>query len=160
MFVHSYQMLSAQQKIPSSLSDMQTRKRKSAKNNHRGHDDYTLNLNSVLSSTLNGGSHLYLQLTTELLGVPCMSFPQKALYMTQSTKHQKNQCRLHLPKNFCYAASTMIQASSGEIKGLQIMVDMGLQKRASERLYNSPSGVIHIIGGNTGKIMYSFIHLH
>ena len=41
---------------------------------------------------------------------------------------------------------------------LLFFVDMAWQKRAAGHSYNSPSGVLHAIGGYSGKIIHSFIY--
>ena len=40
----------------------------------------------------------------------------------------------------------------GTLPALVVLVDMGWQKRAAGRLYNSPSGVLHVIGAYTKKL--------
>ena len=46
----------------------------------------------------------------------------------------------------------------GPLPALSCMLDMGWQKRAAGRSYNSPSGVLHAVGGHSGKIISSFIY--
>ena len=46
----------------------------------------------------------------------------------------------------------------GSMPALACMVDMGWQKRAAGRSYNSPSGVLHAVGGFSKKIISSFIY--
>ena len=46
----------------------------------------------------------------------------------------------------------------GRMKAIVVLVDMGWQKRAAGRSYNSPSGVLHAVGGKTGKIIQTFVY--
>ena len=44
------------------------------------------------------------------------------------------------------------------MKAIVVLVDIGWQKRAAGQSYNSPSGVLHAIGGKIGKIIQTFVY--
>ena len=100
--------------------------------------------------------------TTKILGLPYMAFPAYKKVEDEIGEHigqaSKESMQQALKKELELSPDYHKTIKWGNFKALTISVDMGWQKRASGRLYNSPSGVLHVIGARTGKIIFSFVY--
>ena len=123
--------------------------------------NYALNLRSVLATQMNGGSHTDLKRVSDLLGLRCFTFKtyknvEKRLGNVLR-KVSKQSMKEVLEEEIKRSPLTYSTEEYGTLPALVVLVDMGWQKRAAGRLYNSPSGVLHVIGAYTKKI-HSFVY--
>ena len=85
--------------------------------------------------------------TTKLLALPYMSFPTYKKVEDEIGEHigqaSKESMQQALKEELELSPDYHTTIKWGKLKALTISVDMGWQKRASGRLYNSPSGVLH-----------------
>lgn len=123
---------------------------------------YSLNCSSVIASTVYRGSHLYMLQKTKLLGLPYTSFPTYKKVEDEIGEHigqaSKESMQQALKEELEVSPDYYTTKKWGKFKALTISVDMGWQKFASGRLYNSPSGVLHVIGARKGKLIFSFVY--
>ena len=133
--------------------------------NSRGFDlsRYSLNQRVVLATNLLGTSHCDAIKFFKFLGVNLFSFPtfkrieqmigEKGVkVIAAKARHKALKEEIHLTKD------TYKTTKHGILPALVVSLDMAWLKRASGRRYDSPSGVLHVIGAKTGKILYSVIY--
>ena len=111
---------------------------------------------------MNGGSQIDSMRTAKLLsmkGIPQHSYQTVENRLGKAlNKVSKISISEGLKEEIKQTTETYHTEKYGTLPALAVLVDMAWQKRAAGRSYNSPSGVLHTIGGKTGKIIHSFIY--
>ena len=123
---------------------------------------YALNLKIVLAALRSGGSHEMCIRFTKLLGLPFVTFKtykviENVLGNVLKQISEKSMTQA-LEEEIKKTKDTYRTERYGLLPAIAAMVDMGWQKRAAGRSYNSPSGVLHAVGGQTGKIVSSYLY--